>query len=521
MSGSTEDFDSQIGYHLADKVYVHIGNKEEWIDTGRTKNGRVVWQPSSKQNKKADPGRNYWCCYRGCMPLIVNQGAINSWSFRRKSAHQSSDCKVQKTISDFSQTTKSNEGKKHKYAKELLYDYLNHDLTMDRLSISKVFLEEQFEHDDGLIQPDITIEHLNGSRTFVEIVDYSSPHKNSNAWKFYEKQQENLVVIDIKGNQEGWHFNTEKIHMILIEKFEKHFNDRTNYAKMWDEIYEICVDYEKREIENNYSSPWRGLESYHSRINSWKLACETLREEYRIEFDNLIKVESSIESICDENIMLQTKLKPTLIFSPQLPKGGKLRMRRILWKVIGEDGNEQVENTEYTWSELHREILSMVEDYPFLIPNFGYGDAEVMIFEECLIFTNIKFDYWTTVSETWNVIKSIQNKRWIEMNWNSELEEKTKSIWERLEKEQFEIERKISFYENFEANKASLAEITEYYMILMNYITLQRNHTENENLLKLDLHTFAIQQRIGIEDWTFHPIDIDDYRTSSSLTFEF
>ena len=107
------------------------------------------------------------------------------------------------------------------------------------------------------------------------------------------------------------------------------------------------------------------------------------------------------------------------------------------------------------------------------------------------------------------------------MNWNSELEEKTKSIWERLEKEQFEIERKISFYENFEANKASLAEITEYYMILMNYITLQRNHTENENLLKLDLHTFAIQQRIGIEDWTFHPIDIDDYRTSSSLTFEF
>ena len=102
---------------------------------------------------------------------------------------------------------------------------------MDRLSISKVFLEEQFEHDDGLIQPDITIEHLNGSRTFVEIVDYSSPHKNSNAWKFYEKQQENLVVIDIKGNQEGWHFNTEKIHMILIEKFEKHFNDRTTMRK--------------------------------------------------------------------------------------------------------------------------------------------------------------------------------------------------------------------------------------------------------------------------------------------------
>ena len=75
-------------------------------------------------------------------------------------------------------------------------------------------------------------------------------------------------------------------------------------------------------------------------------------------------------------------------------------MRRIFWKIIRDDGNDQVENTEYTWSELHREILSMVEDYPFLIPNFGYGDAEVMIFEECLIFTNIKFDYWTTVSET-------------------------------------------------------------------------------------------------------------------------
>ena len=62
---------------------------------------------------------------------------------------------------------------------------------------------------------------------------------------------------------------------------------------------------------------------------------------------------------------------------------------------IGEDGNEQVENTEYTWSELHREILSMVEE-----PLFNSRIRRFMIFEECLIFTNIKFDYWTTVSET-------------------------------------------------------------------------------------------------------------------------
>lgn len=518
MSGSTEDFDSQIGYHLSDKVYVHIGNKEEWIDAGRTTNGRVVWQPSSKENKKADPGRNYWCCYRGCMPLIVNQGAINSWSFRRKSSHQSLDCRVQKTISDFSQTTKTNEGKKHKYAKQLLYDYLNHDLTMVRLSISKVFLEEKFDHDDGLIQPDITIEHLNGSRTFVEIVDYSSPHKNSNAWKFYEKQQENLVVIDIKNNQEGWHFNTEKIHMILIEKFEKHFIDRTNYAKMWDEIYEICFDYEKREIENNYSTPWRGLESYHSSIKSWKLACETLTEEYRIEFDNLIKIESSIESICDKNLMLQTKLEPSLVFSSQLPKGREIRMYSMLRKVFGADGNEQVENTKFTWLELYRKIA---EDYPFLLLNIQNSDSKIMILEENIIFTDVKFDYWTTVSKTWKVIESIQNERWIEINWNLGLEEKTKSVREKLEQEQAEIDRKISIYENFKENKASPAERVEYFTIVGEYLSLQSIRKENKNLLELDLHTFARQKRVAVADWTFHPINLDEYRASSSLTFGF
>jgi hypothetical protein len=290
---------------------------------------------------------------------------------------------------------------------------------------------------------------------------------------------------------------------------------------MWDEIYEICVDYEKREIENNFSSPWRGLELYHSRIKSWKLACETLREEYRIEFDNLIKGESSIESICNENIMLQMKLKPSLFFSPQLPRGRTIRMDRIFSKVARQDGDEQVEDTGYTWSELFHEILSMKEDYPFLLTNFHDSFCKLMIFEGSLIFTDIKFDYRTTVLETWNVIESIQNRRWIEMNWNPELEKKTKSIRERLEQEQAEIDRKISIHENIRSNKASAAEMAEYFTIVTEFLSLQNSQAENKNLLKLDLHKFAMQQRIGIEDWTFHPINLDYYRSEVRLKFRF
>ena len=194
-------------------------------------------------------------------------------------------------------------------------------------------------------------------------------------------------------------------------------------------------------------------------------------------------------------------------------------MDRIFSKVARQDGDEQVEDTGYTWSELFHEILSMKEDYPFLLTNFHDSFCKVMIFESSLIFTDIKFDYRTTVLETWNVIESIQNRRWIEMNWNPELEKKTKSIRERLEQEQAEIDRKISIHENIRSNKASASEMAEYFTIVTEFLSLQNSQAENENLLKLDLHKFAMQQKIGIEDWTFHPINLDYYRSPYRLKF--
>ena len=127
------------------------------------------------------------------------------------------------------------------------------------------------------------------------------------------------------------------------------------------------------------------------------------------------------------------------------------------------------------------EIESMAEVYPFLSINFQNSNCELMIFEGSLIFTDVKFDYRTTVLETWNAIESIQNRRWIEMNWNPELEKKTKSIRERLEQEQAEIDRKISIHENFEENKASTAEMAEYFTIITEFLTLQNNQAENKN----------------------------------------
>jgi len=90
-----------------------------------------------------------------------------------------------------------------------------------------------------------------------------------------------------------------------------------------------------------------------------------------------------------------------------------------------------------------------------------------------------------------------------------------------LEQEQAEIDRKISIYENFKENNASPAERVEYFTIVGEYLSLQSIRKENKNLLELDLHTFARQKRVAVADWTFHPINLDEYRASSSLTFEF
>ena len=64
-------------------------------------------------------------------------------------------------------------------------------------------------------------------------------------------------------------------------------------------------------------------------------------------------------------------------------------------------------------------------------------------------------------------------------------------------------------------------EMAEYFTIVTEFLSLQNSQAENKNLLKLDLHTFAMQQRIGIEDWTFHPINLDYYRSEVRLKFRF
>jgi hypothetical protein len=500
----SSEFDTQIGYDLINKIPVPIGNKDMWIDTGKRDKGRVVWAPKNEQSKKADPGRSHWCCYRACIPLIVNQGSVNSWSFSRKKTSKLSHCNVQENINNFSQLKRTNEGYKHNYAKILLTDYLKHEDTKKRLNIHLVEPEERFSHPDLVIIPDITITHNDGKFTFVEIVDYSSPHKNSNAWKFYENQQENLVVIDIKHNQEGWHFNTEKIQMILIEKFERHFADRTNYAKLWDEVDRVLASINQLNIVNNFSQPWTGLDSFKISYQNWKNYCVTLADVHQKAFEGLVETQSSIEWINDEMLeLIDTLEENDRDFRPLLPMGKTFRFSYLV-RVMAD------------------QVGSFKAKYGHMIEQYSFDDGvpihlmscRFMIFDDELIFTDAHYDYNPQIKKNWKTLDNIQHKKWITENWNERLEKQAKIELELMREQKTELYEKISLLQNFNRKKNSTpAEMAKVHSLL------QQGSIEHfQNMLvsiiahlELDLPTFARLQKVNLEDWKFKPTDLSKH----------
>jgi len=495
MEKASGEFETQIGYDLIKKIHVPIGEKEHWEDTGKREKGRVVWRPLNEQSKKADPGRSHWCCYRACIPLIVNQGAKNSWSFRRKGANNSSQCNVQKTITDFVQSKKTNEGAKHKYAKDLLVDYLTHQEIKTRLNIKRVDPEKRFTPSDIVIFPDITITHTDGTFTFVEIVDYSSPHKNTNAWKFYENQQENLVVIDIKHNQEGWHFNAENIQMILIEKFERHFADRTNYAKIWDEVNEVLVHLNEIDLENNFSQPWKGLDSFKLSFQNWLNYSEMIRDKYQNEFETLVNSNKSIQWIFDEHKELISNLKErNRIFRPQdLPKG-----KTIYGARLGSMMREEA------WRMEFRRLQRDYEGYAEL---FLYDNCKLIMFGDELIFTDVKY-YYKNIEDNWNTLDDIQHKHWISENWNLRLKEQAEIKQQLVRTQEKEIQRKISILHDHDSKKVmSPQDMAELHTILQegSIEYLVEKSSQNIKLLESDLQTFARIQHVDYDNWKFIP----------------
>ena len=218
------------------QVSTHIGYKSEWINTGMKDGQRVIWKQKLIEASKADPKRNYYCCHKRCNAMIVNQGPVNEWFFSTKVSQGviQNKCNIQDALKSF--TNSSSESVKHLSAKKLIFDYLNENKSREMYDIDRLTMEEKISKGDIKIQPDITIYHHDKSVTYVEIVNFSSPHKNKNAWKFYEKNP-NLVIVDVKGNQEGWYFNHHLLRQILISKFDYSFKNKgRNHIKYWEEV---------------------------------------------------------------------------------------------------------------------------------------------------------------------------------------------------------------------------------------------------------------------------------------------
>ncbi|SVC17055.1 uncharacterized protein METZ01_LOCUS269909, partial [marine metagenome] len=226
--------DTQVAWSLDDKGPVEIGKKNQWEFDGLDKKSRAKWKPRIAGAEKAGRNKTHYCCCQLCVPLKVNQGRENQWSFSTVTAGPNlSSCDLLPMITEFSNST--GEGAKHRKAKEILTRFLESKDARSKFDVNKV-------HPDGYqipgesVQPDITIEHNDNSWTYVEIVDTHAPHQNPIAWMFYETRQAQLVVIDVDDDR-GWHYDKHLIGKLLIKKFERYFNDpvRTNAPKTWDE----------------------------------------------------------------------------------------------------------------------------------------------------------------------------------------------------------------------------------------------------------------------------------------------
>ncbi len=230
--------DTQVAWDIESQEIVYIGDKEDWEMTGRDDvgpEGRPIWIPKAGKPEKAERGRKHYCCSHKCLPLRVNQGAVNEWSFSSvRSGLSLSSCNLQSMLGKFRNAR--GEGPRHKKAKYILAHFLQSPPGKAEFNVKEVLVEKEIPGESVI--PDITIEHDDGQPdTYVEIVVTSAPHQNPNAWLFYESRQEQLVVIDVKDNERGWHYQKERIHEILEEKFRRYFNDpdRTNAPKIWDE----------------------------------------------------------------------------------------------------------------------------------------------------------------------------------------------------------------------------------------------------------------------------------------------
>nr|AIF20702.1 hypothetical protein [uncultured marine group II/III euryarchaeote KM3_92_B07] len=251
------DFEStQSAWDIESELYVKIGKKKEWVYDGLDKKRRAKWKPHHEYPNatKAERGRRHYCCAEMCVTLIVAQGRINAWCFKRSSGGgQSIDCDMLRLIRNLRKNT--GETERHLVAKRIIYKHLDGNSGKEIYKVQDVFCEREITVDGKTIIPDIHVIHRKDANwdypdeTFIEIVNSSAPHKNSNAWDYYKNRQNKLVVIDVKDHQRGWSFDFEFLPQLLLNKLNRYFFKRDNAPLIWDDVRKNIVEREQKNTE--------------------------------------------------------------------------------------------------------------------------------------------------------------------------------------------------------------------------------------------------------------------------------
>ena len=167
-------------------------------------------------------------------------------------------CGLQGMIREFQSV---GEGERHKKAKYILANFLNSDTGKAEFYIQEVIVEKEIPGLSLEVIPDIRLEHSDGRPdSYVEIVDASAPHQNSNAWNFYKDKLTQLIPIDIKDNERGWHYDKAGIHKLLVDRFRDRFEDRINTPKIWDDVSAAVTNYEKFRKEQHIKDTGKSKE---------------------------------------------------------------------------------------------------------------------------------------------------------------------------------------------------------------------------------------------------------------------
>jgi hypothetical protein len=240
-----ENFNTKVAYNLDKKTWEKIGNREEWEYEGK-QDGKSKWRRRDgfpNAQKAEGGGRAYFCCEEKCFALVVAQGPIREWYFRRHSKQEingaNADCGTQTLINNL---PSMDQRELIEAAKTILSQFLNNEAGgRDEFDVEIASLDVEIPN--TRVTPSITITHKSRvpNQTFVEIVSTNETHRDSVAWGLYnevnqstgKKWMDQLVHLHFKGRESGVRYDFASLPTIIVDQFRRRFHDRVNVSKEW------------------------------------------------------------------------------------------------------------------------------------------------------------------------------------------------------------------------------------------------------------------------------------------------